>query len=148
MPTTGDDPIASWQERVGTLRKRGRVSAAALTVVPASEVDVRRGRPSAPARLSEQERALWEKLIFSRRPGWFSGAEELLESYVTTISQVQQVEAALRKAKPGTGERYQKLVRMHRQSVALAATLATRLRLTPHSKLHKSQPTDGELPVG
>jgi hypothetical protein len=37
---------------------------------------------------------------------------------------------------------------LHRQSVALAATLATRLRLTPHSKLGKNQPTDGESPVG
>jgi len=41
----------------------------------------------------------------------------------------------------------QKLARTHRQSVALAATLATRLRLTPSSKLDKRQPTDGELPV-
>ena len=55
--------------------------------------------------------------------------------------------AALRKAKPGTGERYQKLARTHRQSVALAASLATRLRLTPSSKLDKRTPTDGELPV-
>lgn len=52
MAETADDPIASWQERIGTLRKRGRVAAAALTVVPAGEeVDVRRGRPSAPARI-------------------------------------------------------------------------------------------------
>jgi hypothetical protein len=36
---------------------------------------------------------------------------------------------------------------MHRQAVALAATLGTRLRLTPHSKLDKTQPTDGDLPV-
>jgi hypothetical protein len=27
------------------------------------------------------------------------------------------------------------------------ATLATRLRLTPHSKLDKTQPTDGDMPV-
>ena len=147
MAATGDDPIASWHERVGTLRKRGRVSGAALAVVPAGEVDVRVGRPPAPERLSDEERELWGKLTFSRRPGWFSGAEEILESYVTTISQVQQLEAALRKLKAGTSERYQTLVRMHRQSVALAATLATRLRLTPHSKLGKNQPTDGELPV-
>jgi hypothetical protein len=148
MPATDDDPIASWQERVGTLRKRGRVSAAALTVVPAGEdVDVRRGRPSAPARLSEQERELWEKLIFSRRPGWFSGAEEILESYVVMLVQVQQIEVALRKTKAGMSERYQQLGRTHRQLVQLAAMLATRLRLTPHSKLHKSQPTDGDLPV-
>ena len=31
-------------------------------------------------------------------------------------------EPALRKAKPGTGERYQKLARLHWQSAALAAT--------------------------
>jgi hypothetical protein len=148
MAETDDDPIASWQDRVSTLRKRGRVGAAALTVVPAAELDVRVGRPAAPERLSAEERELWEKLTFSRRPGWFSGAESLLESYVTTVSQVQRLEAALRKAKPGVGERYQRLARLHRQSVALAATLATRLRLTPSSKLDKSQPTDGELPVG
>jgi hypothetical protein len=147
MAETGDDPIASWQERIGTLRKRGRVSGAALAVVPEGEIDVRLGRPPAPERLSDEERALWEKLTFSRRPGWFAGAEAILESYVTTVSQVQRLEAALRKAKPGTSDRYQRLARMHRQSVALAATLATRLRLTPSSKLDKSQPTDGDMPV-
>jgi len=147
MTATDDDPIASWQDRVGTLRKRGRVGAAALTVVPTGEIDVRLGRPPAPERLSAEERALWEKLTFSRRPGWFSGAETILESFVTTTLHCQRLEAALRKTKPGVSERYQKLARLHRQSTALAATLATRLRLTPHSKLHKSQPTDGDLPV-
>jgi len=57
MTATDDYPIASWQERVGTLRKRGRVGAAALTVVPAAELDVRVGRPPAPERLSAEERA-------------------------------------------------------------------------------------------
>jgi len=38
MTATDDDPIASWQERVSTLRKRGRVSGAALTVVPPDEI--------------------------------------------------------------------------------------------------------------
>jgi hypothetical protein len=70
MAATDDDPIASWQDRVGTLRKRGRVGAAALTVVPADEIDVRLGRPPAPERLPDEERALWEKLTFSRRPGY------------------------------------------------------------------------------
>src|SRR5262249_13009682 len=148
MAATNDDPVASWNERIGSLRKRGRVSAAALTVIPGTdEVDVRRGRPPAPTRLSEQERELWARLIFSRRPGWFSGAEEILESYVVMLVQVQQIEVALRKTKAGTSERYQQLARTHRQLVQLAAMLATRLRLTPHSKLHKAQPTDGDLPV-
>ena len=38
------------------------------------------------------------------------------------------------------------LAATHRQAAALAATLATRLRL-PHSKPNKAQPTDGDLPV-
>ena len=110
--------------------------------------DRRSPRPSAaPEQLSDEERALWEKLTFSRRPGWFAGAELLLESYVTTTLHCQRLEAALRKAKLGTSDRYQKLARMHRQAVALAATLATRLRLTPHAKLDKRTPTDGDMPV-
>jgi hypothetical protein len=148
MAGTNDDPLASWQDRISSLRKRGRISADALTVVPVEEVDVRRGRPPAPERLSAEERELWERLTFSRRPGWFAGAEAILESYVTTVLQVQQLEAALRKARPGTNARYRTLLRLHRQSVALASSLATRLRLTPQSKLDQSQPTDGELPVG
>src|SRR5262249_8161502 len=56
-----------------------------------------------------------------------------LESYVSTVVHVQKIEAALRKVKPGISERYQKLARLHRQLTALAATLATRLRLTPSS---------------
>jgi len=102
MTATDDDPIASWQDRVGSLRKRGRVSGAALTVVPAAELDVRVGRPPAPERLSAEERELWDKLTFSRRPGWFSGAEGILESYVTTTLHCRRLAAALRKAKPGT----------------------------------------------
>ena len=148
MATIDDEVIASWRDRVGTLRKRGRVSGAALTVVPTTELDVRVGRPPAPERLSAEERELWERLTFSRRPGWFSAAESLLESYVTTTLQCQRLEAALRKAKPGTSERYQKLARTHRQSVALAASLATKLRLVPSSKLDRRTPQHGELPVG
>jgi len=147
MAESDDDPIASWQDRIGSLRKRGRISAAALTVVPAEGIDVRRGRPPAPERLSEAERGLWERLVYSRRPGWFSGAEEILESYVCTTIQVQAFEATLRKTKPGTSERYRTLSRLHRLLVALAGTLATRLRLTPQSKLDQSQPTNGDLPV-
>src|SRR5262249_20145770 len=140
MAESDDDPIASWQDRIGSLRKRGRVSAAALTVVPPEGIDVRRGRPPAPERLSAEERELWERLAFSRRPGWFAGAEASLESYVATVLQARELEAALRKVKPGIGKRYTTLLRLHRQSVALASLLATRLRLTPQSKLDASQP--------
>jgi len=64
-----------------------------------------------------------------------------------TTLHCQRLEAALRKVKPGTGERYQRLARVHRQTVGLCATLATRLRLTPSAKLDKRTPTDGDVPV-
>ena len=146
MAETDDDPIATWQDRIGSLRKRGRISGAALTVVPADEIDVRLGRPSPPERLSELERQLWDKLTSSRRPGWFSGAEEVLESYVTTVLQVQKMEAELRQASPLDAE-YRTLLRLHRQTAALALSLAVRLRLTPSTKLDRRTPQDGELPV-
>ena len=147
MAETDADPITTWEQRVGTLRKRGRVSSAALSVVPQDEVDVRRGRPPAPERFLATERVLWDKLVCARRPGWFSGAEELLESYVVIVCQVQQIEAALRKLKPGAGDRFMKLSKLHQHSVALTSSLATRLRLSPHSRVQKSQPTDGDLPL-
>jgi hypothetical protein len=77
---------------------------------------------------------------------WFAGAETLLESFVVTSIQCEQIKAALRTT-PITDAGYSKLARLHRQLVALAATLGTRLRLTPHSHIHKTQPTDGDLPV-
>jgi hypothetical protein len=148
MGETDDEVIASWHDKVATLHKRGRISGAAVAVVPASEIDVRLGRPPPPERLSGAEKELWGRLTHSRRPGWFAGAETLLETFVTTTLHCRRLEAELRKTKPGTGERYTKLTRLHRQSAALAATLATRLRLTPHSRIDKTQPSDGELPVG
>jgi hypothetical protein len=121
MAASDDDPIASWHDRVGTLRKRGRVSGAALAVVPADDIDVRLGRPPAPEPLFAEERELWERLTFGRRPGWFTGAEAILESYVVTVTQ--------------------------RQAVALTASLATKLKLVPSSRLDRRTPQDGELPV-
>ena len=147
MAETDDDPIASWADRIGTLRKPGRISAAALAVAPPDEIDVRRGRPPPPERLSEAERALWERLVFSRRPGWFdAGAASLLERFCVTMIQCQEIEAALHQT-PVADPQYPKLAKLHRLSAALAATLATRLRLTPHSRIDKNRPQDGDLPV-
>lgn len=138
MSENDNELISSWRDRIA---KR---SAPALV-----EIDVRQsgGRPPAPQRLSDEERSLWEQLIFSRRPGWFSGAEAVLESYVCTTVHLQKIERELRKTKPSTGSRYQKLARLHRQTVAVAANLATRLRLTPSARIAKTQPQVGDLPM-
>jgi hypothetical protein len=88
-----------------------------------------------------------ERLTFSRRPGWFAGGEEGVESYVMTVLQVQQLEVALRKARPETNAHYRTLLRLHRQMLALAVSLTVRLRLTSSTKLDRRTPQDGELPV-
>ena len=120
MAETDDDPIASWADRIGTLRKPGRISAAALAVAPPDEIDVRRGRPPPPERLSEAERALWERLVFSRRPGWFdAGAASLLERFCVTMIQCQEIEAALHQT-PVADPQYPKLAKLHRLSTAFS----------------------------
>jgi hypothetical protein len=144
MAETGDEPqLRDWQ----TLRKRGRTSMAAKAVVSPVSIDVRLGRPPAPDRLTSEERELWERLTFARRPGWFIGSEDLLAEYCISITHVRRVSAAVAKARPGTGERYVSLMRQRRQLLDTAGVLATRLRLTPSSKLDKRTPQDGNLPV-
>jgi hypothetical protein len=56
------------------------------------------------------------------------------------------IEAKLRKTKR-TGEQCERLVRMHRQTAMLCASLATKLKLVPSSRLDRRTPTDSELPV-
>ena len=64
-----------------------------------------------------------------------------------TVLQVQQLEVALRKARPGTNGHYRTLLRLHRQTLALVVSLAVRLRLTPSKKVDRRTPQDSELPV-
>jgi hypothetical protein len=85
-------------------------------------------------------------LTLSRRPGWFAGAEQILETYVVTIMQVRFLEAELRKTEFNTPA-YKQLLRLHHKTVALASSLAIRLRLVPSSRLDKNQPHDGDNPV-
>jgi hypothetical protein len=87
------------------------------------------------------------QLVESRRPGWFSGALEILETYVVTALQIRQIEAAMRKVEPSTEPNYQRLARLHRQCVAQGSLLAARLRLTPSSRIAKTQPQFGDVPL-
>jgi hypothetical protein len=128
------------------LRKRGHTSGAALSIVPAGAIDLRQAPPPPPERLSEVERALWVRLIESRRPGWFAGSPEVLERYCVTILEAERIDAELRKAAPGN-DRHARLARLHRQAAALAAMLATKLRLVPSTRLDRRTPQDGDLPV-
>jgi hypothetical protein len=83
MPEIGEQPQAIERGDWSALRKRGRVSMAAQAVVSPVPIDARVGRPPGPEHLSGHAKELCQKLTFSRRPGWFSGSEDLLAAYVS-----------------------------------------------------------------
>jgi hypothetical protein len=58
-------------------------------------------------------------------------------SFCVTMIQCQEIAATLHQT-PVAEPHYPKLAKLHRLSAALAATLATRLRLTPHSRLTRT----------
>jgi hypothetical protein len=133
------------QQQEATMRNPGRPTRQ-VTLVPPT-IDVKLGRPPPPDGFSSAERVLWEKLILSRRPCWFDGAETLLASFVTATIACQRLEAQMRKAHVGVGDRFLKLSRAHRQTAQLAANLATKLRLAPSSKIDKNVAPDGGRPL-
>lgn len=125
MTETPDAPVANWQRRIGSLGKRGRISAATLAVRSASrEVDVRDGAPAASGFLSPRE-------------AYGSGCSR------TAGRNGQRIEAALRQAELVARE-YYRMVRLHRQMTVLCAFRAVKLRLVPSAKEKKKPPTDGD----
>jgi hypothetical protein len=124
------------------MRNPGRPSQQ-LSLVPPTAIDAKFGRPPAPEDFSEPEVRLWERLVLARRPNWYLGSEAVLQTYVSTVINNQKVEQALRRARAGPSARYVTLSRLHRQGALLAATLATRLRLTPSTAIDKNISRDG-----
>jgi hypothetical protein len=146
---SADDVIVSWRDRIAKRSGSAISPQTGINGIPPVKIDVRQsgGRPPPPERLSAEEAALWEQIVASRHPGWFSGGEAILETYFLTVLQVRQIEAALRRTKVGTDGRYQKLARLHRQSVAQSSLLAVRLRLTPGARIAWTQPASGDVPL-
>jgi hypothetical protein len=118
-----------------TLRKRGRRSATAITVVR----DARMRRPDPPDRLTAAEKAIWREITEKVRGNWFYSSEQLLEVYVSTLAQQRQLQDFLQQVEPGS-ERYIELMRLQLGVTALAGNLATKLRLTPRSTVDRYTP--------
>jgi hypothetical protein len=110
-------------------------------------VDARFERPEPPKEFTPAERELWTRIVHSRRPLWFSGSESLLQSYVTLAVHVQKLEAEIRKAVPSAAMSYVKLMQIHARTVAQCASLATKLRLSPSTRIDKNTKHDGEVPL-
>lgn len=123
------------------MRQRGRASAAALADV---NVTATAARQEPPSNLSDEERALFTELVEACAPTHFVKSDlPLLVSFI-------QATLLVRRAATGMVDDPD-LIAVFEKSVKLQATLATRLRLAPQSRLDpksvaRQQPYEGPRP--
>jgi hypothetical protein len=123
------------------MRQRGRKSAAALVE---SNVTGRPPRQDPPSHLSDDERTLFVELVESCAPSHF------VESDLPLLVSFVQATLLVRRAATGMIDDPD-LIAVFEKAVKLQATLATRLRLAPQSRLDpksvaRQQPYSGPKP--
>ncbi len=113
------------------MAQRGRKSAAELSTVKVICVDHQRLKP--PPYLSDTARSVFTEVVGASDPKAFRKAElPLLCSFCEAVVVSRCAAAALAQDR---AEGYDLSYRQWIESTKLVATLATRLRLTPHSRL-------------
>jgi hypothetical protein len=110
------------------MRQPGRKSAASLAIMPAGDPPP----PEPPKAFTDEQKAIWDEVIASVRPGWFVGSLHILESYCVTIWLDRWLVQEIAARRPGS-KQFEDLVAMRRSQAALLGQLATKLRLTPRS---------------
>jgi hypothetical protein len=126
------------------VRNPGRPSQASQT---ASLIAIDcRNRPPPPERLDAEERELWERIVFSRRPRWFVGCETILETFTVEAITCRRIEMAMRKLRPG-GKRYSELAKLRHNSARLCASLSVKLKLLPSTVVQRNVSADGDRPL-
>ena len=115
--------------------QRGRVSAAALEIVPKVFDRVERLRP--PAELTDEETEVWAGVVNTQPADWLSpGAAPLLAQYCRHVVQAKRVAALIEQATsaPDLGVKdYERLLRMQQRESVIVALLATKMRLSQQS---------------
>ena len=113
------------------MRKRGRVSAAAIGVTPV-RISAKE-RPAPPAGLTARERRQWNEITAALRPDWFEAENlPLLAEYDRTASQCTRLARELRNVEV-CGPRFAGLSRQRMLEINVLLRLATKLRLTTQS---------------
>ena len=110
------------------MRQPGRKSAASLAIMPPGNPPP----PEPPKAFTDEQKAIWNEVIASVRPGWFVGSLHILEAYCVTIWLDRWLLQEIAARKPGS-KQFEDLVAMRRSQAALLGQLATKLRLTPRS---------------
>jgi hypothetical protein len=113
------------------MRKRGRVSAAAIGVTPVG-ISAKE-RPAPPSRLTARERRQWNEITCALRPDWFEAENlPLLAEYVRTAELCTRLAREVRNVEVGD-PRFAGLSRQRMMATNMLVRLATKLRLTIQS---------------
>ena len=110
------------------MRKRGRVSSAAIGVTPV-RISAKE-RPAPPAGLTARERRQWNEITAALRPDWFEAENlPLLAEYVRAAELCTRLARELRKVEV-CDPRFAGLSRQRMMATNMLLRLATKLRLT------------------
>ena len=120
------------------MRKRGRKSAAELSIVAAS---VDGYRPEPPADLRDAEVQIWREIVATLPGGWCTRANQpLLTAYcrhvATSDRLAKLVESAANSDEPDSIKRWDKLLGMRERESKTALSLARAMRLTQQAQMH------------
>jgi len=113
------------------MQQRGRKSTESLSVVQVAPG----ARVSAPTRLTDEQRSIWDEIVSSKPADWF-GADNLalLEQYVCVQTEAHRIAAKLREVSPECLDDYERLVALQTKISGQLASLATKMRLTQQSR--------------
>lgn len=100
-------------------------------------------RPDAPYTLDDEETAVWWATVNALRADWFSGETlPILANYCRHVVAADRVSALIRRTEQGETldvPEYERLLKMRIRETQAAATLATRLRITPQSSYDRKK---------
>jgi hypothetical protein len=120
------------------VKQNGRKSFSALQIVPEPLVRTL----AAPDDLTDGEKSFWRTIVESKPSDWFTAdTGPLLAQYVRHATSANSIAVQLREFDPGwlkTDEglkRYETLTRIADKESRALSTIATKLRLTPQSKI-------------
>jgi phage terminase small subunit len=126
------------------MKQPGRVSAEAASVVVPPEATLPNAGLPPPPQLGAREAAEWQAITTGLGAAWFPReCHALLAAYCVTKTQLDDVHQALAafgssipEDRPGW-QRYRELTRLRGELIARFTSLATKLRLTPQTRVHR-----------
>lgn len=121
---------------------RGRVSAAALTVIGPGGIETIR-RPDPPAELTDEQAEEWRAIVNRMPADWFTReTEPLLVQYCRTIVRARRLAQLLNnteKSEELDVKEYRDLLRSEAEQSGVLMSLATKMRISQQSTYDKSK---------